>query len=144
MLTYTHRVIVEFGDCDPAGIVFFPRFFAMFDAATAFLLESASGSSRATVAAQAGILGWPMVDIRAQFHAPITYDDRIEIRACIAHVGRSSFKVEHKLYRDDQLCVECLETRVWTARNPQTRRLQATPIPDSLRARLLAPAARDR
>ena len=35
MLISTHEVEIEFGDCDPAGIVFYPNHFRMFDAATA-------------------------------------------------------------------------------------------------------------
>ena len=29
MLTYTRNARIEWGDCDPAGIVFFPRYFEM-------------------------------------------------------------------------------------------------------------------
>jgi 4-hydroxybenzoyl-CoA thioesterase len=31
MLTYVRNTRIEWGDCDPAGIVFYPRFFALFD-----------------------------------------------------------------------------------------------------------------
>ena len=43
MLTNTRRLAIEWGDCDAAGIVFYPRYFAMFDASTAYLLEKAIG-----------------------------------------------------------------------------------------------------
>jgi len=32
MLKNTHTQTIEWGDCDPAGIVFYPRYFAYFDA----------------------------------------------------------------------------------------------------------------
>lgn len=31
MLTNRRTVRIEWGDCDPAGIVYFPRYFAIFD-----------------------------------------------------------------------------------------------------------------
>ena len=33
----------RWGDCDPAGIVFYPRYFAMFDHSTVLLIEAALG-----------------------------------------------------------------------------------------------------
>ena len=34
------EIQVEWGDCDPAGIVYYPRFFEMFDSCTNALFES--------------------------------------------------------------------------------------------------------
>ena len=39
--TNTRRLRIEWGDCDPAGIIFYPRYFEIFDASTAHLLEAA-------------------------------------------------------------------------------------------------------
>ena len=44
MLVNRRRVRIEWGDCDPAGIVFYPRYFAMFDASTHALFEAAGWS----------------------------------------------------------------------------------------------------
>ena len=41
MLVNRRTVRIEWGDCDPAGIVFYPRYFAMFDASTSYLFEAA-------------------------------------------------------------------------------------------------------
>ena len=41
MLTNTQQILIAWGDCDPAGIVFYPRYFAWFDAATAALFAAA-------------------------------------------------------------------------------------------------------
>src|SRR5207342_3366270 len=58
MLTNTVSRRIEWGDRDPAGIVFNPRFFAFFDDATAMLFEAA-GWPLARAVAEFGILGWP-------------------------------------------------------------------------------------
>ena len=42
MLTNTRTIRVQWGDCDPAGIVFYPRYFEWFDACTILLFEKAT------------------------------------------------------------------------------------------------------
>ena len=37
--TNTRKVRIEWGDCDPAGIIFYPRYFDIFDASTALIFE---------------------------------------------------------------------------------------------------------
>jgi 4-hydroxybenzoyl-CoA thioesterase len=137
MFSHSHRLTVEFGDCDPAGIVFYPRFFAMFDAATAFLLEAATGMPRSELIQKYAIIGWPMVDTRAVFREPVTFDDKVRIDSLVVRLGRSSLTIEHKLVRNSMLCVECSEIRVWTARLPNEPRLGSVPIPEELRRRLM-------
>ena len=44
MLVNHRNVTIQWGDCDPAGIVFYPRYFEMFDASTAALFARASPS----------------------------------------------------------------------------------------------------
>ena len=46
MLVYTRTTRIEWGDCDPAGIVFYPRYFAMFDSCTTALFSQALGMSK--------------------------------------------------------------------------------------------------
>ena len=46
-LVSRRTVEIEWGDCDPAGIVYFPRYFEIFDASTAALFERALGITKA-------------------------------------------------------------------------------------------------
>ena len=138
MFSNSHHLIVEWGDCDPAGIVFYPRFFAMFDAATAFLLEAASGMPRADLIRHHSIIGWPMVDTRSIFRAPVSFDDTIRIDGKITRVGTASFDIEHRLFRGETLCVECTETRVWSAKGENGDALRPMSIPEELRTILIS------
>lgn len=122
---------IEWGDCDPAGIVFNPRFFAFFDDATTMLIEAA-GWSLPRVSAEFGAL-WPLVATRAEFRAPCATGDRVTIASRFTDLRRSSFDITHRLERDGILCVEGFETRVWTRRDADGR-LASTPIPDPVRA----------
>lgn len=137
MFTNTRTWIVEWGDCDPAGIVFYPRFFAAFDTSTSRLIEAATGKKKAQIIRENGIVGWPMVNTGAQFSSPASFGDEVEIETRITRVGRSSFALEHRLSKDGILCVEATEVRVWAApRSDGTAGIEGVSIPEAIAARL--------
>lgn len=116
MLTNRRTIVVQWGDCDPAGIVFFPRYFEWFDACTAALFERV-GLKKAAMLERYDIVGIPLVDARARFIAPSTYGDQVVIDTAVTAWRRSSFDVQHRLLRGDTVAVEGFETRVWTGRD---------------------------
>lgn len=128
-LIHRRAVTIEWGDCDPAGIVFYPRYFAMFDASTAALFQAALGMPKIRWTRRFGVLGIPMVDTRATFHIPSAHGDEVVIESRVAAFRRASFDVAHRLLKGEALAVECSETRVWTAREAETGRIRAVPIP---------------
>jgi 4-hydroxybenzoyl-CoA thioesterase len=138
MLTYTRNARIEWGDCDPAGIVFFPRYFAMFDSCTTGLFSRALGMNKYEFLKHYEFQGYPMVDTRAKFLKPAKFGDDIVIETKIAEFRRSSFDVQHRLTLDGALCVECFDTRVWVARtsadDPDS--IKAKPIPPEVIAKL--------
>jgi 4-hydroxybenzoyl-CoA thioesterase len=126
MLTNRRPLTVEWGDCDAAGIVYFPRYFEWFDASTAALFRLA-GFDKQHLIKTYGIVGYPLVDARARFILSSTFGDTVEIETSISRFGRSSFDVRHRLLRGEDLAVEGFETRVWTVRTQDGLRSQ--PIP---------------
>jgi 4-hydroxybenzoyl-CoA thioesterase len=128
MLTNRRTIAVEWGHCDPAGIVFFPRYFEWFDACTAALFEAAGFEKRALREAF-GIAGIPLVDARARFLRPSSFGDTVVVESRVARWGRSSFDVEHRLLRADALAVEGFETRVWAVHTADGYALKSAPIP---------------
>jgi 4-hydroxybenzoyl-CoA thioesterase len=130
------NVTIEWGDCDAAGIVFYPRYFAMFDWSTASLFCAALGMKKPAMLDHYGIVGIPMVDTRAKFSRPCTFGDEVVIESRVEKFGRSSFDVHHLLTRDDALCVECWESRVWVGRHPDDPKgIKGVPIPAEVVAR---------
>lgn len=128
MFTNTRDLVIEWGDCDPAGIVFYPRYFAMFDASTHFMF-AAAGLPKPQLLAEHNAVGLPMVDTRAIFKIPSSFGDHVRIVSTIREFRRSSLDVYHRLMKGDALAIECFETRVWTVRDPETGRLKSAPIP---------------
>jgi len=114
--TLHRQLTIEWGQCDPAGIVFNSRFFEMFDTSTWMLFDAALGVKPHQLAATFGIIGIPLVDARANFLKPAKFGDVIELASRVAAFRRSSFDVEHKITIGGELAVEGAETRVWAAR----------------------------
>ena len=137
MLTNRRNVEIEWGDCDAAGIVFYPRYFAMFDASTAYLFEKALDMKKIAWTKAYGIVGIPMVDTGAKFIVPSRYGDVITIETSASRIGRSSFDIAHRVFKGETLAIEAQEKRVWTGRDPDDpTRIKAVPIPDEVVAAL--------
>ena len=130
---------IEWGQCDPAGIVFNSRFFEFFDWGTRTLFARALGVAPADFAAAFRIAGIPVVDASARFLAPARFGDAVELTSQISEFRPASFDVEHRLLVHDVLAVEGRETRIWATRDiadpPQIR---AEPVPEAVIARLRA------
>ena len=138
MFTNQRTIRVEWGDCDPAGIVYFPRFVEYFDACTVHLFEAA-GFPKAEMLKRFGAAGFPLVDLKVKFLIPASYGDDVVVESGVTGIKRSSFDVNHKLFRAGELAVEACETRVWTVHDPARQgRLKAQPIPPELVARFTA------
>ncbi len=132
MLTNSRTVRIEWGDCDPAGIVYFPRYFALFDNCTAGMFE-AVGVPKPQLLERYDIAGFPAVDVRARFMIPSRFGDYVSIESTITEWGCSSFKVQHRLLKGRTLAVEGFETRVWVRHDPERPGgIKARPIPQDL------------
>ncbi len=127
----TRQVRIEWGDCDPAGIIFYPRYFAIFDASTARLFERALGMTKYQQLKDLDFAGYPLVRTQAKFIKPTRFGDDVTVDTRITF-GRTSFEIEHKLSRGGDLCVECAEKRVWVVRDAEGR-LKSHPVPEAVR-----------
>lgn len=125
---------IEWGDCDPAGIVFNPNYFSFFDHSTAMLYEAAGFPKPKLVKDYNGV-GFPLVETKAVFKAPCSNGDDVSITSTVTDVRGSSFDVHHQLFKNDRLCVEGFETRVWTIRDGETGRIKSAPLPPPLAAK---------
>ena len=139
MLTYVRNTRIEWGDCDPAGIVFFPRYFAMFDSCTTGMFSQALGMSKFDFIKHYEFAGYPMVDTRARFLKPTKFGDDVRIETTVTEFRRSSFDVRHRLSHNGDLAVECFDTRVWAARDPnEPEKIKSKPIPAEVIAKFKA------
>jgi 4-hydroxybenzoyl-CoA thioesterase len=137
MLTNRHQVTIEWGHCDPAGIVYFPNYFTYFDSSTNALFLRALGFNKYEMLKVYDIVGIPLVDVQARFIVPSVFGDVVTIESSVEDIKRSSFRMRHRLLRGETLAVEGHETRVWVGRDPaDPQKLKGRPIPPEVIARL--------
>ena len=137
MLINRHQVTIEWGHCDPAGIVYFPNYFSYFDAAANALFLRALGLNKYQMLKTYDLVGIPAVDVGARFIVPSVFGDVVTIESTVVEIGRSSFRMQHRLLRGDTLAVEGHEARVWAGRDPaDPAKLKGKPIPDEVIAKL--------
>jgi 4-hydroxybenzoyl-CoA thioesterase len=141
MLINRRRIQIEWGDCDAAGTVFFPRYVEYGDACSNGLFAQVGLSKRAMLKTY-NIAGIPVVDLRARFIVPSDFSDEVVYETSITEWGRSSFLVHHKVFRaDGVLALEIFERRVWVARvSDDPVRFQGQPIPEEVKKRFTDPA----
>ncbi|MBV1697625.1 MAG: acyl-CoA thioesterase [Hyphomicrobiales bacterium] len=136
MLSNVRNLRIEWCDCDPAGIIFYPRYFEMFDTSTTVLIERALGMNKIDYLKAYAFAGHPLVETRARFKFPTRFGDEVSIESRLVECGRSSFKIEHRLTKGGALAVEGVETRVWVVRPAgEPARLKSQPIPADVLAR---------
>src|SRR5215831_4102032 len=97
MLSITRKTRIEWGDCDPAGIIFYARYFDIFDVATTVLIERALGMKKIEYLKAYNFLGHPLGETRAKFRLPTRYGDVVAVETQLTACNRSSFAVEHRL-----------------------------------------------
>ncbi|NIZ09355.1 thioesterase family protein [Pseudooceanicola sp. HF7] len=88
--TFTIRRQVEFNHCDPAGIVFYPRYFEMISALMERFFADAIGTGWAQMGRLEGAMGTPMGDIQVRFHAPSRLEDWLDLSLHLSAIGGAS------------------------------------------------------
>ena len=128
---------VHWGDCDPAGIIFYPTYFRWVDAASWALFESVGFDPKWM---KENHMAMPLVAAECQFLAPALHGDRCEVRSRIGRFGGKSFVVEHVFVRSGGTALAwAKETRVWGRHvgGPGTP-MKGEVIPEELKSRFRA------
>jgi len=129
-----HRINVEFGDCDPAQIVFFPNFFRWYDASSRHFFEDCGLPPWRELEKTTGIIGTPVVDISSRFLRPATYGEVIDVHTSIVEWNEKSFVMKHEIRRGEELLAEGRDVRVFATRHPDDpKRMRAIPIPEEIK-----------
>jgi 4-hydroxybenzoyl-CoA thioesterase len=128
------RFEVEWGDCDPAQIVFYPNFFRWMDAASLHFFAACGMPTWRELAQTDGIIGTPLVDASARFIRPATYGDLIDVETTIAEWRDKSFVMTHTIRCGEAVVAEGREIRIFARRHPDDpARIQAVRLPEHLR-----------
>jgi 4-hydroxybenzoyl-CoA thioesterase len=136
MLHNVRKTRIEWSDCDPAGIIFYPRYFEIFDTGTTALFERAFGMTKIDYLKAFDFAGHPVSQTRARFRQPTRFGDDIAIETKLVECGEQALKLEHRISKGGALAVEGFETRIWLSRDAADPwRTQRGPIPKEVIAR---------
>lgn len=128
-MTWGLRIEVEFRDCDPAGIVFFPRYFEMANAVVERFFAAELGRPFAAVVG--GGNGVPTARIAAEFLRPSRLGEALDFALHITRVGRTSaaYRLGARCGAEERVRFEAV--LVWTGAGGRPE-----PWPAALRAGL--------
>jgi 4-hydroxybenzoyl-CoA thioesterase len=130
--TVVFQVQVEFGDCDPARIVWFPNFFRWIDAASRHFFITCGVPPWHETAQTMGMIGTPLVDTHASFKKTASYGDVLQIHTSIAEWRSKSFVQSYRIMRGEDEIMTCQEVRIFAA-DKEGGGIRALPVPESIR-----------
>ncbi len=132
-LVCRREVTLEWGDCDPADIAFYPNYFRWFDAGTHHLFRMAGLDLGALGRGEPAVIV-PLLGAEAKFLRPSRYGETIVVESRVESWERKTFRVGHRAFNGGELAVEGVETRCWTTRGADGR-LKGTEVPEEVRRR---------
>jgi 4-hydroxybenzoyl-CoA thioesterase len=133
--THVHRVTVHWGDCDPAGIVFFPNFSRWMDESSLAFFVACGVPPWRELERTRGIVGTPLLEIHTKFLRPATYGETLEVHTGVEEWAAKTFRHRHVVKRGDTVLCEGTEVRAFVVRDPaQAGRIKAIPVPEDIKA----------
>lgn len=124
--SYPQKVL--FKHCDPAGIVFYPRFFEMINDAVETMFEDILGWSFETIHKKGAV---PTKSFDVDFKAPCRHGDDLRLDISIKAIGRTSLALETRALSAEDLRFTAKQVLVNTGRSGRPKTW-----PDSVRARI--------
>jgi 4-hydroxybenzoyl-CoA thioesterase len=129
---YVTHIMVRFAHCDPAGIVFYPRYFEMFNSLIEDWCAEGLGTSFRELIIERE-LGLPTVRFETDFIAPSELGEKLQACLQVTELGGSSIVLAVRLLGPDgKERVRSRQVLVLIDR----RSGRAIPIPDELRERI--------
>jgi 4-hydroxybenzoyl-CoA thioesterase len=89
---FTHTVPVRFSHCDPAGIVYFPHYFDMFNGLIEDWYTHELGVDYAELILNERH-GFPFVHIETDFKIPSRMGEHLDLTLLLRRIGRSSLSI---------------------------------------------------
>lgn len=130
-----YEVKVMFGDCDPAGIVFFPNFNKWMDASSLHFFMACGVPPWRELVKTTGIVGTPLLEIHTKFMRTATYGETLQVHTSVEEWRDKVFIQKHVVQRGDIVLCEGRETRTFVIHPPgEPDRIKAIAIPADIRA----------
>lgn len=130
MRTNEIKFLVNWGDTDMAGIVYYPNYMKWFDIAGHHFFRSCDLSPSRLEQEEEIIL--PILDVRCTFVKPLYYEDVITVRTRVNEINNKTIKLNHEVWRGEERTGFGYELRGWVKKEKQG--IKAVPIPEKVRS----------
>jgi len=131
-MSFSTQLTINFGDADPAALVYFPNIFHYCHIVMERFFEERCGVSYSSLI-QERRLGFPTAQIQAEFKSVMSYGDVIDVELAVTNVGNKSVSLSYQLIREGVVCAEVSQVVVAMDLNTHL----SVEIPDYLRQTLL-------
>ena len=133
MNVYSQEFVISFGDCDPAGIVFYPNFYRWMDATFHGFLRTRS-IGHAALCRKFDAIGLGLMETGMRFRAPGRDGDKLIFAIKAIDWSARSYRLRYSAFVGETLLADGFETR-GLFRRDETGTLHAAPVA-ALRAAL--------
>lgn len=124
-----NEITVAWGDCDGAGIVYYPRFFHYFDICT-WSIFCEVGLNELAMKERYNFVVYPAAEVSAQFHIPCKFRDVLRIESFVTEWRKRFFRIEHTFYKEGKVALVGRELRFMGEPDPaDPERMRAAVIP---------------
>jgi 4-hydroxybenzoyl-CoA thioesterase len=135
---FTRERLIRFSDCDPAGIVFYPQYFVMFNGLVEDWVDEELGIGYRALVIERRI-GLPTVRLEADFRAVSRMGDRVALSLAVERLGGRSLTLDLRCVGvGDELRMQMRQVLVLTSLESH----RAIDVPADLRAAIEARAGR--
>ena len=133
--THVTHVHIDFGDCDPAGIVFFPNFARWMDAASLNFFVACGLKPWRELVHTRGIFGTPVLETHVRYATAATYGQDLQIHTTVESWAAKTFVQRHVVMRGETLICEGRETRIFVVRDPSAPNgIKGIAVPEDIKA----------
>ncbi|WP_459616834.1 acyl-CoA thioesterase [Bordetella sp. 2513F-2] len=129
---FISEVEVRFRHCDPAGIVFYPRYFEMINDFVEEWFDKGMGLPFHALHVERHI-GTPLASVQCDFSAPSRWHERLRQRLVVERIGGASFRAGVRFEGPDGQPRLAAALTIVTV---DLRSMSAIPLPQDLRARM--------
>ena len=130
-MPFERELLIRFAHCDPAGIVFFPQYFVMFNNLVEDWVSDGLGIPYAQLLGERRT-GLPTVSLQTDFRAISRMGERVMLGLAVKRVGSRSFTLQLQCRLGNELRVQAEQVLVSTCLDTH----RAIELPADLRAGL--------
>jgi acyl-CoA thioester hydrolase len=138
---FVTREMVQFSDTDMAGIMHFANYARFMERAEHAFFRSLGLSifENPALIPDGERVGWPRVHFSCDFHAPLRFEDEVEVELLVEEIRSKAVRYLFRIWRPDgELAAEGRMASACVRKDLETCKMKAVEIPARIRDKMQA------